>query len=104
MTISDEHPDPDVREVARRVKPYNLESWYAEWTRVAEKNRQLAAGFENEGRKVTAKRILPPGGGFLPQSTGLSGGHRCADASHIWQPAGDVRQGMELAESSVRAG
>ena len=45
MTISDEHPDPDVREVARRVKPYNLESWYAEWTRVAEKNRQLAAGF-----------------------------------------------------------
>ena len=57
MTISDEHPDPDVREVARRVKPYNLESWYAEWTRVAEKNRQLAAGFENEGRKVTANEF-----------------------------------------------
>ena len=50
MTISDEHPDPDVRKVARRVMPYYLESWHAEWTRVAEKNRQLVAGFENEGR------------------------------------------------------
>ena len=48
------HPDPDVREVARRYKPYNLDSWHAEWTRMAEKNEELAAGFEDEGRHVTA--------------------------------------------------
>ena len=48
------HPDPDVREVARRYKPYNLDSWHTEWTRMAEKNEALAAGFEDEGRNVTA--------------------------------------------------
>ncbi len=48
------HPDPDVREVARRYKPYNLNSWHTEWTRMAEKNEALAAGFEDEGRHVTA--------------------------------------------------
>jgi dienelactone hydrolase len=54
MEISDKHPDPDIRGVARRVKPYNLESWHFEWTSVARKNEELAAGFEQEGRKVTA--------------------------------------------------
>jgi len=48
------HPDPDVREVARRYKPYNLDSWHTEWTLMAEKNEALAAGFEDEGRRVTA--------------------------------------------------
>ena len=48
------HPDPDVREVARRYKPYNLDSWHTEWTLMAEKNEALAAGFEDEGRNVTA--------------------------------------------------
>ena len=48
------HPDPDVREVARRYKPYNLDSWHTEWTRAAEKNEALAAGFDEEGRHVTA--------------------------------------------------
>ncbi len=54
MEISADIPDPDILDVARRVKLYNLESWHAEWTRVAEKNEKLAAGFEREGRKVTA--------------------------------------------------
>ncbi len=48
------HPDPDVREVAQRYKPFNLDSWHTEWTRMAEKNEALAAGFEDEGRRVTA--------------------------------------------------
>ena len=48
------HPDPDVREVARRYKPYNLDSWHTEWTLMAEKNEALAAGFEEDGRRVTA--------------------------------------------------
>lgn len=54
MTQPAEHPDPEIRDVGRRLKPYNLESWYSEWKRVAEKNEQLAARFEGEGRKVSA--------------------------------------------------
>ena len=54
MEISADHPDPDIRGVARRVKPYNLESWHSEWTIVAEKNEALAAEFVRQGRKVTA--------------------------------------------------
>lgn len=54
MEISPLHPDPDVRDVAQRVKSFNLENWYAEWTRVARKNEELAAGFEKEDRKATA--------------------------------------------------
>jgi len=29
MEISANHPDPDIRWVAQRVKPYNLQSWYS---------------------------------------------------------------------------
>ena len=54
MEISADHPDPDIRGVARRVKFFNLESWHAQWIQVAEKNEQLAADFEREERKVTA--------------------------------------------------
>ncbi len=54
MEISPLHPDPDIREVTQRVRSFNLESWFTEWTRVAKKNEELAAGFEKEGRKATA--------------------------------------------------
>ncbi|HTN72408.1 MAG TPA: hypothetical protein VMO00_15120 [Methylomirabilota bacterium] len=54
MEISAIHPDPDIRGVARRVKMFNLESWHTEWMGVAQKNEELAAGFEKESRKVTA--------------------------------------------------
>jgi len=54
MEISANHPDPDIRGVAQRVKLFNLESWHAEWTQVARKNEELAAGFEREQRKLTA--------------------------------------------------
>ena len=54
MEVSADHPDPDIRDVARRVKFFNLESWHSEWIRVAHKNEELAAGFEREQRKVTA--------------------------------------------------
>jgi len=54
MEISANHPDPDIRGVARRVKLFNLESWHTEWTQVARKNEELAAGFEREQRKLTA--------------------------------------------------
>lgn len=54
MEISANHPDPDIRGVARRVKLFNLESWHTEWTQVARKNEDFAAGFEHEERKLTA--------------------------------------------------
>lgn len=54
MEISPDHPDPDIRGVARRVKFFNLESWHSEWTEAAKKNQQLAAGFEEEKRYQTA--------------------------------------------------
>ncbi len=54
MEISADHPDPDIRGVARRVKFFNLESWHVEWSQVAEKNEKLAGDFEREERKVTA--------------------------------------------------
>ncbi|HEX9452951.1 MAG TPA: alpha/beta hydrolase, partial [Candidatus Binatia bacterium] len=54
MEVSADHPDPDVRGVARRVKFFNLESWHKEWIEVAQKNQEFAAGFEQENRKQTA--------------------------------------------------
>ena len=54
MQISPDHPDPDIRGVARRVKPFNLDSWHKEWTDVAKKNEDLAAAFAEEKRHQTA--------------------------------------------------
>ena len=68
MEVSSEHPDPDVLEVARRFKSYNLESWHSEWTRVAEKNEELAAGFEREQRKVTAHEFYRRAAHFYRQA------------------------------------
>jgi dienelactone hydrolase len=46
--------DPDELEVAFRMKPYDMESWITEWTRVAEKNEEYAEGYAAAGLKVTA--------------------------------------------------
>jgi dienelactone hydrolase len=46
--------DQDELEVAFRLKPYDMESWIGEWTRVAERNEGLAEGYESAGLKVTA--------------------------------------------------
>src|SRR5258707_1152887 len=46
--------DTDQLEVAHRLRPFDLESWITEWTRVAEKNEQLAEKFAGEGLKVSA--------------------------------------------------
>ncbi len=46
--------DPDQIEVAQRMKPYNLDSWMEEWTRVAERNEEEAEQLAKEGRKVSA--------------------------------------------------
>jgi dienelactone hydrolase len=46
--------DPDELEVAFRMKPYDMESWITEWSRVAEANEELAVGYDKAGLKVTA--------------------------------------------------
>lgn len=46
--------DPDELEVAQRMKPYDLDSWVTEWTRVAERNEKTADEFASKGFKVTA--------------------------------------------------
>jgi dienelactone hydrolase len=46
--------DPDALEVAQRMKPFDLESWIVEWTRVAEKNEVLADKSAAAGYKITA--------------------------------------------------
>src|SRR3984893_216467 len=46
--------DPDQLEVAQRMKPFDLESWITEWTRVAERNEQMAEKFAADRFKVTA--------------------------------------------------
>jgi len=54
LTASIYTSDPDQLEVAQRMKPFNLDSWVTEWTRVAEKNERAADQLAAEGRKVTA--------------------------------------------------
>jgi len=46
--------DADALEVAQRMKPFDLESWITEWTRVAERNEEIAEKAAGEGYKVTA--------------------------------------------------
>ena len=49
LTASIYTSDPDALEVAQRMKPYNLDSWVTEWTRVAERNEKLAEKFAGKG-------------------------------------------------------
>ena len=71
MEISPDHPDPDIRSVARRVKFFNLESWHTEWTQVAKKNEELAADFEQENRKQTAHEFYLRAADFYRRAAGL---------------------------------
>jgi len=54
MVEKAEGSDPDVVEIARRMRPYDPESWYVEHKRMAEKNEELAARFETERGRETA--------------------------------------------------
>jgi dienelactone hydrolase len=57
LTASIYTSDPDQLEVAQRMKPFNLDSWMVEWTRVAERNEQMADQFAKQGLKVTANEF-----------------------------------------------
>jgi dienelactone hydrolase len=56
--------DPDALEVAQRMKPFDLDSWVTEWTRVAEKNEEMAQKFETDGFKITANEYYVRAAGF----------------------------------------
>ena len=60
--------DPDALEVAQRMKPFDLDSWIVEWTRVAEKNEVLAEKFAAEGYKVTANEYYLKASGFYREA------------------------------------
>ncbi len=57
MTQSIYTSDPDQLDVAQRMKPFDLESWITEWTRVAERNEEIAEKAASEGYKVTANEF-----------------------------------------------
>ncbi len=56
--------DPDQLEVAQRLRPYDLDSWVTEWTRVAERNEKEADKLVAEGRKVSAAEYYQRASGF----------------------------------------
>src|SRR5437660_2557262 len=64
LTASIYTSDPDQLEVAQRMRPYDLDSWVTEWTRVAERNEKEADKLAAEGRKVTANEYYLRASGF----------------------------------------
>ncbi|HEY2647169.1 MAG TPA: hypothetical protein VGI34_09345, partial [Candidatus Acidoferrales bacterium] len=60
--------DPDALEVSQRMKPFNLESWIVEWTRVAEKNELEADKLAADGYKVTANEFYLRASGFYREA------------------------------------
>lgn len=49
--------DPHELEVAQRLEPFNPQSWYEEWRRVAEINEEIAEGYAEQGLKVSANQF-----------------------------------------------
>jgi dienelactone hydrolase len=68
LTASIYTSDPDQLEVAQRMKPFNLDSWVEEWTRVAEKNERAADQLAAEGRKVTANEYYLKASNFYREA------------------------------------
>ncbi len=60
--------DPDQLEVAQRMKPFNLESWITEWTRVAERNEGLAEKAASQGYKLTANEYYLKASSFYREA------------------------------------
>jgi dienelactone hydrolase len=60
--------DPDQLEVAQRMKPFDLESWIAEWTRVADRNEELAEKAAAQGYKLTANEYYLRASGFYREA------------------------------------
>jgi dienelactone hydrolase len=61
--------DPDELEVAFRMKPYDNDSWITEWSRVAERNEELADSYAKAGLKVTAHEYYRRAQDFYSNAT-----------------------------------
>ena len=61
--------DPDALEVGQRLKPYDLDSWVTEWTRVAERNEKEAEQFTSKGFKVTANEYYLRAANFYREAS-----------------------------------
>ena len=84
MEVSPDHPDPDVRGVARRVKFFNLESWHKEWTEVARRKTRISRLASN--RTIANRPLLIgalPRHRLLSPCRGLHAGYRAAYAADI---------------------
>ncbi|HEY5622885.1 MAG TPA: hypothetical protein VIV14_03915, partial [Gammaproteobacteria bacterium] len=46
--------DPHELEVAQRLEPFNPQSWYNEWRRVADINEEIAEGYAEQDLKTSA--------------------------------------------------
>lgn len=60
--------DPDELEVAERLKPFNIQSWYEEWTRVAERNEKMADAYAADGLRVSASNYYLRASRFYRES------------------------------------
>jgi dienelactone hydrolase len=69
MTQSIYTSDPDQLEVAQRMKPFDLDSWVTEWTRVAERNEGEAEKLAGEGYKVTANQFYLRASNFYREAS-----------------------------------
>jgi len=49
--------DPHELEVAQRLRPFDPQSWYEEWNRVAQINEEIAEGYEEHGLNVSANQF-----------------------------------------------
>ncbi len=68
LTASIYTSDPEALEIAQRLKPYDLESWIAEHTRIAERNEQTAEKFASQGLNVTANEYYTRAAGFYREA------------------------------------
>jgi hypothetical protein len=81
MEVSADHPDPDVRGVARRVKYFNLESWHKEWTEVANKIKNLQPASSGKIARLPLTSFARAAD--LPPRCGLHAGDRPAHAADL---------------------
>ncbi len=56
--------DPDELEVAQRLRPFDPKSWYDEWTRVAQRNEEIADGYAAQKLNVSANQFYLRASGF----------------------------------------
>jgi len=62
--------DPDELEVAQRLKPFDPQSWYDEWTRVAQRNEEIAEGYAAQKLNVSANQFYLRAAGFYREAIG----------------------------------